>query len=71
MRPYGQRMGANDYDNKDEPVPVVVKDRARQAGKRECAESLYRNHSETCACRWPEDTEATMRRVMDKCLRGS
>ena len=70
MRPYGQRLGAYDYDNKDEPVSVVVKDRARQAGKRECLEALFRTHSETCPCRWPEDTEATMRRVMDKWLRG-
>jgi len=38
----------------------------RQTGERECVESLYRNHSETCPCRWPEDTETTMRRVMDK-----
>lgn len=71
MRPYGQRMGAYDYDNKDEPVSVVVKDRARQAGKRECVESLYRPHTQTCPCHWREDTESTMRRVMDKWLRGS
>ena len=65
MRPYGQRMGANDAQTAHSMRP-------KQAdGRRECVESLYRNHSETCACRWPEDTEATMRRVMDKWLRGS
>ena len=62
MRPYSQRLSVNDEQRA----------RARQAdGRRECVESLYRNHSETCACRWPENTEATMRRVMDKWLRGS
>lgn len=70
MRPYGQRMGANDYGS-HEPEAVVVKDRARQAGKRECLEALFRTHSETCPCRWWDDTEATMRRVTEKWLRGS
>lgn len=40
MRPYGQRMGAYDYDGKDEPVAVVEKKRARQEGKRDCASHL-------------------------------
>lgn len=68
MRPYGQRMGIIDGQRK----LTERQSRANKTdGRRECVESLHRNHSETCPCRWPEDTEATMRRVMDKWLRGS
>lgn len=39
MRPYGQRMGANDFDGRDEPVPVVVKKHARAEAKRQAHEA--------------------------------
>ena len=38
MRPYGQRMGANDYDGSDLPVAVVQRKSARAEGKRQCNE---------------------------------
>jgi len=59
MRPYGQRMGANEY-GRHEPEAVVLKKRERQKGRAEVAREKV-----------GADTEATMRRVMDKWLRGS
>lgn len=35
VKPYGWRMRANDYDGKDDPVPVVLPKRERQRARRE------------------------------------
>lgn len=40
MRPYGQRLGANDFDGADRPVAVVLKRRARAEGAARSAADL-------------------------------
>lgn len=77
MRPYGQRMGANDFDNSDRPVAVVVKARGRRAhsedydwldqpmATEECRDGLERAEpvtGRTCAC------GAGMGRLVRSCL---
>lgn len=40
MKPHGQRMGANDFNHRDEPVSVVLKSRARDEDDEACEEGL-------------------------------
>lgn len=40
MKPHGQRMGANDFNHRDEPVSVVLKSRARDEDDEAVAEGL-------------------------------
>lgn len=35
MKPYGWRLGANDYDSREQSVRVVMPVRARRAARRE------------------------------------
>lgn len=40
MKPHGQRMGANDFNHRDEPVSVVLKSRARDKDDEAVSEGL-------------------------------